>query len=148
MPTAAATPGRILLLCLSGLVTLWLLGVFTTQTMDAIPSPFTIEIDGKPVAKLAENAEEYSQAKVGKDAAVFNLKDKRLQCGEWVMGRDLTENRSFGPKKVSWYKASAENEGRVQHVTAKKEGGAYQLVFTSMLLFRLLHGQHDLCTLN
>jgi hypothetical protein len=140
MPITAATPGRILLLCLSGLVTLWLLGVFTTQVMDAIPSPFTIEINGKPVAKLAENAEEYSQAKVGNAAAVFNLKDKRLQCGEWVMGRDLTENRSFGPKKVSWYKASAENEGRVQPVTAKKEGGAYELVFTSMLLFRVLLG--------
>jgi hypothetical protein len=146
MPIAAATPGRIVLLCFSGLVTLWLLGVFTRQAMDGISSPFTIQINGKPVAKLDGKAEEYSQAKVGKDAAVFSLKDKRLQCGEWVMGRDLTENRSFGPKKVSWYRASAENEGRVQPVTAKKEGGAYELVFTSMSLFRhFLNDMIDVC---
>jgi hypothetical protein len=114
--------------------------------MDGISSPFTIQINGKPVAKLDGNAEEYSQTKVGKDAAVFSLKDKRLQCGEWVMGRDLTENRSFGPKKVSWYRASAENEGRVQPVTAKKEGGAYELVFTSMSLFRhFLNDMIDVC---
>jgi hypothetical protein len=48
------------------------------------------------------------------------------------MGRDLMENRSFGPKKVSWYKANVENEKRVQPVTAKKEGDAYQLIFKSM----------------
>jgi hypothetical protein len=138
MPAPTATPGRILLLCLSGLVTLWLLGVFTIQAMDNIPSPFTIEINGKPVTKFDESANEYSQAKLGTDAAVFNLKNKQLQCGDWIMGRDLTENRSFGPKKVSWYKVNAENEGRVQPVTAKKEEGAYQLTFTSRFNCKLL----------
>jgi hypothetical protein len=132
MPVAVATPGRILLLCLTGLLALWFLGPFTAQTMDSIPSPFTIKINGKPVTKLDQNAEDPSPSKVGKDAAVFNLKNNRLQSGDWYMGRDLMENRSFGPKKVSWYKANVENEKRVQPVTAKKEGDAYQLIFKSM----------------
>jgi hypothetical protein len=133
MPVAIATPGRILLLCLTGLLALWFLEPFTTHAMDSIPSPFTIKINGKPVAKLHEGAEGRIPAKIGKDAAVFTLKNSRLQSGDWIMGRDLMENRSFGPKKVSWYKANEENEKRVQLVTAKKEGEAYQLMFTSML---------------
>jgi hypothetical protein len=132
MPVATATPRQIFFLCLPGLVTLWLLGFFTTQAMDHIPSPFTIEINGKPIATVDESAEDRTQAKLGKDAAVFSLKNSRLQCEGWIMGRSVTENRSYGPKKVSWYKANAENEEQVQHVTAKKEGQAYQLIFTSM----------------
>lgn len=100
--------------------------------MDSIPSPFTVEINGKPIARVDDSTEDLTQAKVGKDAAVFSLKNSRLQSGEWIMARDLTENRSYGPKKVSWYKINAENEKRVQSVTAKKEGEAYQLIFSSM----------------
>ena len=133
MPAATVTPGRIALLCLSGLVTLWLLGFFQTGTMDSIPSHFTIEIDGKPIAKVDGGAEDHTEAKLGEEPAIFSLKDSRLQCGDRIMGRNLAENRSFGPKPVSWYKANAENEKRVQAVTAKKEGDAYQLLFASML---------------
>jgi hypothetical protein len=131
MPATIATPSRIFFLCFSGLVTLWLLGFFHTIAMDSIPSPFTIEIDGKPLAKIDQSADDGTQAKLGNDAAVFSLKNSRLQCGDWIMGRNFRENRSYGPKSVSWYKANPENEKQVQLVTAKKEGEAYQLVFTS-----------------
>lgn len=147
MPVAIATPGRILLLCLSGLLALWFLEPFTTHAMDSIPSPFTIKINGKPVAKLDESAESRTPAMLGKDAAVFSLKNSRLQSGDWIMGRDLMENRSFGPKKVSWYKANAENEKRVQLITAKKEGEAYQLMFTSMLELLSHVTRYDRCML-
>jgi hypothetical protein len=120
------------LLCLSGVVTLWLLGFFQASAMDSIPSPFTIEINGKPVAKIDQDADDGTQAKLGIDAAVFSLKNSRLQCGDWIMGRNLRENRSYGPKSVAWYKVNPENEKQLQLVTAKKEGEAYQLVFTSM----------------
>ncbi|KAH7353181.1 hypothetical protein BKA66DRAFT_430500 [Pyrenochaeta sp. MPI-SDFR-AT-0127] len=102
--------------------------------MDFIPSPFTIEIDGKPIAKIDENAKDGTQARLGEDAAVFSLQSSRLRSGEWIIGRSLTENRSYGPKKVSWYKANAENENQVQPVMAKKEGEAYQLTFTKGML--------------
>lgn len=131
MPSPVVTPGRILLLCLSGFITLWLLGPFTTHTMDSIPSQFTIEINGKPIAKVDDGAEDHTQAKLGQGAAVFTLKDSRLQSGDWIIGRNWTENRSFGPKKVSWYKGNAGNEEQVQPVTAKKEADTYQLIFTS-----------------
>jgi hypothetical protein len=131
MPVANATPGKVLLLCLSGLVALWLLGLFQMNAMDSIPSPFTIEIDGKPLAKIDEGAEDGSQAKLGQEPAIFSLKNSRLQCGDWIVGRNTIENRSYLPKKVSWYKANAENQKKVQIVTAKKEGGLYQLIFKS-----------------
>jgi hypothetical protein len=100
--------------------------------MDSIPSPFTIEINGQPIAKVADSAEDQTKAQLGKDAAVFSLKNSRLQCEGWFVGRSLTENRSYGPKGVFWFKANAENEKKVQAVTAKKEGESYQLIFTSM----------------
>jgi hypothetical protein len=134
MPATSTLPRNIVLAFLSGLTLLYLLGFFTSSTMDSLPSPFTIEIDGKPIAKLAADADDHTQARLGDDAAVFSLKDKRLQCGDWIVGRDLTENRSFLPKKVAWYKAGKENEERVQPVTARKEGEEYQLVFTSTFI--------------
>jgi hypothetical protein len=137
MPVVTATPGRVFVLCLSGLVTLWLLGFFPTSAMDSIPSTFTIEIDGKPLARIDQGADDGTQAKLGKDAAVFSLKNSRLQCGDWIMGRNLRENRSYGPKKVAWYKANSENEKQVQLVTAKKEGEAYHLMFTSTFLLSI-----------
>jgi hypothetical protein len=134
MPATSTLPRNIVLAFLSGLTLLYLLGFFTSSIMDSLPSPFTIEIDGKPIAKLAAGADDHTQARLGDEAAVFSLKDKRLQCGDWIVGRDLTENRSFLPKKVAWYKAGKENEERVQPVTARKEGEEYQLVFTSTLI--------------
>jgi hypothetical protein len=100
--------------------------------MDSIPSTFTIEIDGKALANIEQGAEDGSQAKLGAVPATFSLKDSRLQCGDWIMGRNQKENRSYLPKPVFWYKANAENEKRVQLVTAKKEGELYQLIFKSM----------------
>ncbi|KAH7400628.1 hypothetical protein DE146DRAFT_677384 [Phaeosphaeria sp. MPI-PUGE-AT-0046c] len=97
--------------------------------MDQIPNSFTIEIDGKPIAKVDKSAEDRTEVKLGDDAAIFTLKNSQLQCGEWIAGRDWTENRSYGPKKVSWYKANAENEKRVQPVNAKKNGETYELAF-------------------
>jgi hypothetical protein len=132
MSFAIVAPRSISFLCLSGLATLWLLGFFTAQVMDSIPSPFVIEINGKTIAKVDEGASDHTQAKLGKDIAIFSLTDNRLRCGGWIMGRDLTENRSYGPKKVSWYRESTKNQDRVRLVTAKKEGDAYQLIFTSM----------------
>jgi hypothetical protein len=109
----------------------WLLGFFQASAMDSIPSPFTIEINGKPVAKFDADADDGTQVKLGKDAAVFSLKNSRLECGDWIMGRNLRENRSYGPKSVAWYKANPSNEKQVQLVTTRKEGEAYRLVFTS-----------------
>jgi hypothetical protein len=136
MPAASTTPRNIFFVCLSGLALLWLLGFFTSNIMDSISSPFTIEIDGKPIAKIDQGAEDHTRATLGDEAAVFSLKNKKLQCGDWIVGRDLTENRSFLPKTVSWYKATPENEERVQPVTAKKDGDAYQLIFSSMFGIR------------
>jgi len=132
MPVANAAPGRILLLCFSGLIALWLLGFFQANIMDSIPSTFTIDIGGKPVANVEKDAEDGSQAKLGAVPAIFSLKNSRLQSGDWIMGRNQVENRSYLPKRVSWYKANAENEKLVQLVTAKKEGESYQLIFKSM----------------
>ncbi|KAF7673730.1 hypothetical protein GT037_008345 [Alternaria burnsii] len=134
MPVANAAPGRILLLCFSGLIALWLLGFFQANIMDSIPSTFTIEIGGKPVANVEKDAEDGSQAKLGAVPAIFSLKNSRLQSGDWIMGRNQVENRSYLPKRVSWYKANAENEKLVQLVTAKKEGESYQLIFKNAKL--------------
>ncbi|RII05172.1 hypothetical protein CUC08_Gglean010265 [Alternaria sp. MG1] len=134
MPVANAAPGRILLLCFSGLIALWLLGFFQANIMDSIPSTFTIDIGGKPVANVEKDAEDGSQAKLGAVPAIFSLKNSRLQSGDWIMGRNQVENRSYLPKRVSWYKANAENEKLVQLVTAKKEGESYQLIFKNAKL--------------
>jgi hypothetical protein len=101
--------------------------------MDTIPFSFTIEIDGKSIVKADIGTQDHTQAQLGQEPAVFTLANSRLQNGGYWMGRDLTENRSFLPKQVSWYKASADNEQRIQPVTAKKEGNEYQLIFTRML---------------
>lgn len=102
--------------------------------MDSIPPTFTIKIDGRPIAKVDQSIEGTSQAKLGEDGATFSLKDRQLRSGDWILGRSLTENRSYGPKKVSWHKAHAGSKDEVQPVTAKKEGDAYHLIFSSMFL--------------
>lgn len=137
MPAASSTLRNSLFLCVTALVTLWLLGFFPTGAMAQIPYSFTIEIDGKSIAKVDKSAEDLTEVKLGDDAAIFDLKNGQLRCGEWVAARDWTENRSFGPKKVSWYKATFENEKRIQPVIAKKKGETYELVFTSMFQLRV-----------
>ncbi|KAF1832668.1 hypothetical protein BDW02DRAFT_502462 [Decorospora gaudefroyi] len=95
--------------------------------MDSIPSPFTIEIDGKPIVKVSDGAEDRTHAKTGTDAAVFTLKDSRLQSDEWILARSLAEDRSLLPKKVLWFKA--DSDAAVHAVTASQEGDSYRLKF-------------------
>ncbi|KAF2130695.1 hypothetical protein P153DRAFT_336488 [Dothidotthia symphoricarpi CBS 119687] len=102
--------------------------------MDSLSSSFTVEVNGVSIAKVEDNGEDQIQAKTGPEAAVFELKDGRLQCGDWVLGRSLVEDRSMLPKKVSWFKAGADNEKRIQRVTAHQDGDAYQLKFANACL--------------
>jgi hypothetical protein len=96
--------------------------------MDNLDTPFTIEINGNPIAKTTEDAEKPVPAKVGSDAAVFTLKDGRLVCGDYVLGRNVTENRSMLPKPVFWFKAGVEKD-RVRPVTAEEEGSGHKIIF-------------------
>jgi hypothetical protein len=98
--------------------------------MDSLPSPFTIEIDGNPIAKVDGTAEDRTHAKIGKEAAVFELKNSRLQCDGWILARSKPEDRSFLPKRVMWFKA--ESDAPVHTVTASQDGDSYQLKFASM----------------
>ena len=111
--------------------------------MDSLDSPFTIEINGHPIAKVGDDTEDRTQAKTGSEAAIFTLKDKHLQCGDLILGRSVTEDRSFLPKQVLWFKNSEENHKKVQPVTAQEKGESYQLKFTSTLYRRTIHFQFD-----
>jgi hypothetical protein len=106
--------------------------------MDSLPSSFTIELNGSPVAKVGNDAEDRVQAKLGTEAAVFTLKNGRLECGDWVLGRNLTEDRSFLPKKVLWFKATEDNAKAVQPVTAHEDGDSFKLKFAGMWMHRSL----------
>ena len=101
----------------------------TLANMDSLEKPFTIELNGSPIAKIGNNAEDKTQAKTGSEAAVFMLKDGFLQQGDWVLGRNLTENRSMLPKEVYWFKSSSDNDKRVQPVAAHQDGDNVQLKF-------------------
>lgn len=100
--------------------------------MDSLPSSFTIEVNGNPIVSVGSDAEHGVQATTGSNAAVFTLKDGRLQCGDWFLGRSIKEDRSFLPKPVLWFKST---EG-IQPVTASENGDSYQLRFSSMFLRR------------
>jgi hypothetical protein len=116
---------------------LWALGVLqllslpalVDANMDSLPSSFTIVLDGSPVAKVAADSEDHVQAQLGEEAAVFTLKDGRLECDGWALGRNITENRSFLPKKVLWFKSNEENANVVQPVTAHEDGDSFKLKF-------------------
>lgn len=101
----------------------------TLSNMTSLESPFTIELNGSPIASVGHNAEDKTQAKVGSEAAVFTLKDGRLQYGGWVLGRNKTENRSMLPKEVYWFKSGADDDKRVQPVAAHQDGDSIQLKF-------------------
>jgi hypothetical protein len=110
-----------------------------SNTMDSLDSPFTVEINGKPVAKISDSASTKTQAKIeaGADAAVLTLQEGRLQCGDWLLGRNKTENRSMLPKQVLWFKmgedgVTPDNTSQVLPVAAQKEGDAYKLTFNGM----------------
>ncbi|KAF2683687.1 hypothetical protein K458DRAFT_389605 [Lentithecium fluviatile CBS 122367] len=96
--------------------------------MESLDSSFTIEVNGTPISKLSGTADEPVQAKVGSEAAIFTLKDGRLQCGDRVLGRSKTEDRSMRPKPVFWFPAVTSKD-KVRPVTAKQEGSSLQLMF-------------------
>jgi hypothetical protein len=121
--------------------------------MDSLDTPFTVELNGSPIAIVGSNAEDKTQAKCGSEAAVFTLKDGYLQHGQWVLGRNKTENRSMLPKEVYWFKAGEDIDKRVKPVVAHKDGDAIQLKFegSSLMLeddkiFSDLLGGRRYCT--
>jgi hypothetical protein len=97
--------------------------------MDSLPSSFTIEIDGKPITTVAAGAEDKTQAKTGTDAAVFELKNSRLQSDGWILARSRVEDRSALPKQVLWFQA--DTDVPIHVVTATQDGDSYQLKFNS-----------------
>lgn len=97
--------------------------------MESLSQPFTIQINGKPVAPVNPKADDVVQAQLGSEAATFELKNGRLVSGNWVLGRNLTEDRSMAPKKVSWFKEGTERATRLHPVTAFEEGGEHKLKF-------------------
>jgi hypothetical protein len=97
--------------------------------MESLSQPFTMQINGRPIAPVDPNADNVVQAQLGSEAATFELKNGRLISGDWVLGRNLTEDRSMGPKKVSWFKDGTEPATRLHPVTAYEEGGDHKLKF-------------------
>lgn len=92
---------------------------------------FTIQVGGSSIAAPSDSADQKHQAKVGdSQPATFSLQNGRLQSGDWVLARAAAEDRSFGPKRVFWFKAD-DCEG-VQPVAAEKAGDAVRLSFNSM----------------
>ncbi|CAO2650812.1 Nn.00g091090.m01.CDS01 [Neocucurbitaria sp. VM-36] len=102
--------------------------------MASLPSPFTIEIGGTPIAKVEDATHGPIQATLGSNAAVFTLKDHRLVCGDWALARNKSEDRSLLPKPALWFKLGAESDERAQPVSARKEGDEYQIRFADKSL--------------
>lgn len=97
--------------------------------METLAKPFTIQINDKFVAPADAGAEDGAQAKLGSEPATFTLKDGRLISGDWILGRNLTENRSMGPKKIAWFKEGSDSAKRLHAVNAQQEGDSHQLKF-------------------
>lgn len=102
--------------------------------MHTLDAPFTIEINGRPIAKVTAGSDERPQATLGTadDAAMFTLKDGVLECDGWMLGRNVTEDRSLLPKKVMWFKTESENKGQVHPVAVEKNGEEYKPTFHGM----------------
>ncbi|USP77424.1 hypothetical protein yc1106_04698 [Curvularia clavata] len=119
--------------------------------MDSLPAPFTVEIDGHPVAKPQADTQDRTHAKTGSEPAVFELKDKRLQSNGHVLARALAENRSLMPKMVFWFKADTATP--IHDVVATKDGESYKLEFSGAGLmtqddgvFADIMGSESTCT--
>jgi hypothetical protein len=121
-------------------ITATLLSPFlTTNIMDSLDAPFTIEINGKPIARISDSEQSRTQAKVGpgSDAAVFKLHEGSLQCGGWVLGRNKTEDRSLLPKKVMWFKIDvdgeqADSKDQTLPIAFEKSGDSYKPKFNGV----------------
>ena len=101
----------------------------TLANMDSLDSPFTVELNGSPIVFVGNNADDKTQAKIGSEAVIFTLNGGRLQHGDWVLGRNKTENRSMLPKEVYWFKRGEDNDKRVKPITAHQDGDTIQLKF-------------------
>ncbi|KAJ4353057.1 hypothetical protein N0V95_003710 [Ascochyta clinopodiicola] len=106
----------------------------TLANMDSLDTPFTIELNGSPIANVGNSAEDKIQATTGSEAAIFTLQDGRLRQGDWFLGRNLTENRSMLPKEIYWFKSSADGEKRVSPVAAHRDGDSILLKFNGSSL--------------
>jgi hypothetical protein len=102
----------------------------TTNIMDSLDTPFTIEINGKPIARISDGEQTRTQAKVGpgSEAAVFKLHGGSLQCGGWMLGRNKTEDRSLLPKQVLWFKMDVDGEQALP-IAFEKSGDSYKPKF-------------------
>ena len=126
LKTVAAVLGLTFLLCF-----LWSPNFGHMTTMESFSSSFTIEVDGKPIAKPANDAEDRVPAKTGTDAAIFKLEDGRLLSDNWALGRNVTENRAFLPKPVLWFKLEDNMERKMKPVSAEQDGDSLKLKFAS-----------------
>ncbi|KAF2662082.1 hypothetical protein K491DRAFT_687052 [Lophiostoma macrostomum CBS 122681] len=115
------------LTCLFGF--LWSPSFGHMTNMESLDSSFTIEVDGKPIARPANDAEDRTPAKTGTEAAIFKLQDGRLLSGDWALSRNVTENRAFLPKPVLWFKLEEDTETRMKPVSAEQEGDSLKLKF-------------------
>ena len=104
--------------------------VAMAENMDSLPKPFTIEVNGKPISMVDDIPDGREHAKVGSEPAVFELKNKRLQCDGHILARSLVEDRSLLPKRVYWFPADSSEQ--THDVTASKDGEEYRLHFSSM----------------
>ncbi|KAH3970467.1 hypothetical protein HBH98_001380 [Parastagonospora nodorum] len=101
-----------------------LLASIPLATMHTLPTPFTIEINGLPIAPPTAGADSPPQATLGTadNAAKFNLKDGVLECEGWMLGRNKTEDRSLLPKKVVWFRVGETEREQVHPVAVEKSG--------------------------
>lgn len=99
--------------------------------MHTLDAPFTIEINGKPIAKANTGGDERPQATLGtaENAAMFKLKDGVLECDGWMLGRNKTEDRSLLPKQVMWFKVEPESKDQIHPVAVEKNGEEYKPMF-------------------
>jgi hypothetical protein len=121
-------------------ITATLLSPFlSTNMMETLESPFTIEINGQPIAKIRDSDDTRTQAKVGtaNDAAVFTLQNGNLECGGWMLGRNKTEDRSLLPKQVLWFKVDvkgekADSKEQILPIAVEKTGDSYKPKFNGV----------------
>ncbi|KAK7429444.1 hypothetical protein QQZ08_004036 [Neonectria magnoliae] len=97
--------------------------------MASIDRDFTIIVDGQPISN-PRGDDDRIHAEAGSDAAVFSLRDSRLQSGDWFLGRFAIEDRSLMPKRVYWFKAGSDEEHNIQPVHARQKGESYELRFS------------------
>ncbi|KAF2756539.1 hypothetical protein EJ05DRAFT_539478 [Pseudovirgaria hyperparasitica] len=125
-----ALKSSLISLCTIGLI--WLLcSPVSASKLDSISTPFTIQVNGAPIAAITDDAENETQVSVGPKPAVFTLHNGRLQSGKWLLGRSATEDRSLLPKKVLWFKPGVTNSAGILPVTAHQDEKSYLLKFSN-----------------